>query len=149
MRDFERVGTALATIDLAKEFKTYNSFGCVLNTDYSTGGGIHWYALYGQKEADNSISLEYFNSSGKEPLAETQAWLNKTKHYLEKKLGVKVIVKYSTGIQFQQDEHSCGVYSCLYIYMRLAGVKMTDITSSHFNDELMHNARKFLFRIEV
>ena len=148
MRDFEKVGTALATIDLAKEFEKHDTFGVVLNTDYASGNGIHWYALYGEKNG-NDISLEYFNSSGKEPLMETQAWLNKTKHYLEKKLGAKVKIKYSTGIQYQDDDHSCGVYSCMYIYMRLAGINASDITTENMNDELMHNARRFLFRIQV
>jgi hypothetical protein len=43
MRDFEKIGTQLSTVDLAREFKAGKQcFGVVLNTDYSTGGGIHW-----------------------------------------------------------------------------------------------------------
>ncbi len=108
MRDFEKVGTELARVDLARELKNgKQSFGVVLNTDWSDGRGIHWYCLFGEKK-NGKLIIEYFNSSGKEPLVETQAWLQKTKHYLTKELKMPVEVKYSTGIQFQNDEHSCG-----------------------------------------
>jgi hypothetical protein len=147
MRDFEKVGTSLATTDLAKEFLTHDTFGVVFNTDWSTGNGIHWFCLFGEREkSTGNIVLEYFNSSGKTPLPEIQAWLHKTKHYLEKELGVDVKVIYNTGIRFQDDEHSCGVYSLCYIWMRLEGVQAKDIKKSEFNDELMLEARNALFR---
>lgn len=149
MRDFETVGSELANVDLAAKFKSgYTSFGVVLNTDYSSGRGIHWYCLFGEK-LPNKIVLEYFNSSGREPLAETQAWLQKTKHYLAKELKMPVEIKYSTGIKFQSDEHSCGVYCLMYIWLRLEGVSNSWFKSDNFNDELMHKARKVLFRHEV
>lgn len=149
MRDFEKVGSELATIDLAKHFKSdTKSFGVVLNTDYSTGGGIHWYCIFGEKKKDKII-LEYFNSSGREPLVETQAWLQKTKHYLTKELNMPVEVHYSTGIRFQSDEHSCGVYCLMYIWLRLEGVAKDWFKADNFNDQFMHKARKLLFRHEV
>lgn len=148
MRDFEKVGTQLATVDLAKEFRNGTKcFGVVLNTDYSTGNGIHWFCLFGEK-VGNKIILEYFNSSGKEPLSEVQAWLQKTKHYLNKELGIPVEVHYSTGIKFQSDDHSCGVYCLCYIWLRLEQVSPKWFKSDNFNDELMHRARKNLFRHE-
>lgn len=145
MRDFERVGSELARVDLAKKFSTSTtSFGVVLNTDWSHGGGIHWYCLYGEKR-NGKIQIEYFNSSGKEPLPETQAWLQKTKHYLHKSLGIPVEIKYSTGIQFQNDDHSCGVYCLMYIWLRLEGVSNNWFKADTFNDAFMHKARKALF----
>jgi hypothetical protein len=69
MRDFERVGTRLATVDLAEEFKNggYKTFGVVFNTDWSTGRGLHWFCAFGEHYGDR-IVLEYFNSSGRPPL---------------------------------------------------------------------------------
>ncbi len=149
MRDFEKVGTELATIDLAEKFRNgTKNFAVVLNTDWSSGPGIHWYCIFGEKKNDKII-LEYFNSSGKEPLAETQAWLQKTKHYLQKELKIPVEVKYSTGIMFQNDEHSCGVYCLMYIWLRLEGVSNNWFKADNFNDSFMHKARRVLFRHEV
>ena len=148
MRDFEKVGTMLATVDLADAFKSHDTFGCILNTDYSTGRGLHWFCLFGEK-ANGHISLEYFNSSGKCPLPEIEAWLQKTKHHLTKQLTIPVEIKYNTGIQYQRDDHSCGVYSIMYIYSRLAGAQNNEITPEKFNDDLAHKARKFIFRIEI
>lgn len=149
MRDFEKVGTELARVDLAKKYREgYKTFGVVLNTDWSDGNGIHWYCLFGEMKKDR-IQIEYFNSSGKEPLPETQAWLQKTKHYLTRELKIPVDIKYSTGIRFQDDEHSCGVYCLMYIWLRLEGVSANWFRSENFNDPLMHRARRVLFRHEV
>jgi hypothetical protein len=149
MRDFEKVGTELANVDLAAKFKSgIKTFGVVLNTDYSTGQGIHWYCIFGEKK-NGKIVIEYFNSSGKEPLPETQAWLQKTKHYLQRELKMPVEIKYTTGIMFQNDEHSCGVYCLMYIWLRLEGVTSNWFKADTFNDEMMHKARKLLFRHEV
>lgn len=149
MRDFEKVGSELAKIDLAAEFKkNIDGFGVVLNTDWSRGNGIHWYCIYGEKK-NNKITLEYFNSSGKAPLPETQAWLQKTKHKLEKELKIPVEITYSTGVQFQNDEHSCGVYCLMYIWLRLEGVQRTWFSNKTFNDDIMHRARRVLFSANV
>lgn len=149
MRDFEKIGSELARIDLAKHFRQgTETFGVVLNTDWSSGRGIHWYCLFGEKK-NNKIQIEYFNSSGREPLPETQAWLQKTKHYLTRELKIPVEIKYSTGIQFQNDEHSCGVYCLMYIWLRLEGISPNWFKSDNFNDPVMHQARKAIFRHEV
>lgn len=148
MRDFEKVGTQLATIDLAHEFKTYDTFGVVINTDVSTGGGIHWFCIFGENYKTH-VELEYFNSSGKEPLPEIQTWLVKTKNYLQMKMSVDVNVTYTTGIVFQHDDHSCGLYSLAYIWLRLERVPPKWFKSDNFNDAKMHNIRKNMFRWEV
>jgi hypothetical protein len=149
MRDFERIGSELATIDLAAKFRNgTKTFGVVLNTDWSHGKGYHWYCLFGEKKSD-CIIIEYFNSSGREPLPETQAWLQKQKHYLQKELKIPVNIKYSTGIEFQNDDHSCGVYCLMYIWLRLEGIPNSWFKADNFNDTFMHKARKALFRHEV
>ena len=64
MRDFEKVGSSLAKIDLANEYKNneVRCFGVVFNTDYSSGNGQHWFAIYGNFHTE-PFTLEYFNSS--------------------------------------------------------------------------------------
>ena len=148
MRDFETVGSELSRVDLAAQFnKGKTSFGVVLNTDWSTGRGIHWYCLFGTRN-DKKVIIEYFNSSGLGPLPETQTWLRKTEHYLTMK-GFPTTIKYSTGIQYQNDDHSCGVYCLMYIWLRLEGVPHSWFTADNFDDSFMHKARKLLFRHEV
>jgi hypothetical protein len=149
MRDFEKVGSQLATVDLAYEFGQNGKrcFGVVLNTDWSTGRGVHWFCLFGENHPDKVV-LEYFNSSGKEPLPEVQAWLQKTKHYLHKTMNKPVEIYYSTGIRFQDDDHSCGVYCLCYIWLRLEKVPPQWFRADNFNDKHMHHARKNLFRHE-
>jgi hypothetical protein len=146
MRDFEKIGTQLATTDIASKFNTgYKTFGVVLNTDVSSGAGIHWFCLFGEHIGDKII-LEYFNSSGREPLPEVQAWLQKTKHHIQKTNNITVEIHYSTGIRFQADSHSCGVYCLCYIWLRLEKVSTKWFKASNFGDSLMHKARKNLFR---
>lgn len=149
MRDFEKVGTQLATVDLAHHFKSgKKTFGVALNTDWSSGKGIHWFCLFGEHHGDK-IMLEYFNSSGKEPLPEVQAWIQKTKHYLTKELKIPVQIHYFTGIEFQSDDHSCGLYVLAYIWMRLEQVPPTWFKAENFNDDMMHRVRKNMFRWEL
>jgi hypothetical protein len=150
MRDFEKVGTDLANVDLAQKFKEgYKTFGVVINTDYSDGSGIHWFPLFGENY-DDRISLEYFNSSGARPLPEIYTWLSKTKHYLEKntheKKKVDLIIH--SGIRYQQNDYACGLYSIAYIWLRLEGVPARWFNKKVFNDDLMKNVWHSVFRKE-
>lgn len=146
MIDFEKKGTELSKCNLHEEFKKYNTFGCVLNTDKSTGRGIHWFCIFGKKYSQNNISLEYFNSSGLAPLPEVQAWLCKTKHQLEhSRPGCSVTIKYSVGLKYQNDNHSCGVYCLTFILLRLNNVPYKWFSEKTFYDEIMHQMRSKLF----
>ena len=148
MRDFKKVGSELATVDIPDVFNSgAGCFGVVLNTDWSSGRGIHWFCLYGENKKDHVI-LEYFNSSGNQPLPEVQAWLRKTQHYVEKKLNKPVKVHYHTGVQFQDDDHSCGVYCLCYIWLRLENLPLDWFSKKNINDSRMHDMRKVLFRHE-
>jgi hypothetical protein len=80
MRDFEKVGSKLAQIDLAKEYERgIMCFGVVFNTDVSSGSGLHWYAIYGDFNKE-PFTIEYFNSSGEDPQTEISSWMKKTKN---------------------------------------------------------------------
>lgn len=149
MRDFDKVQSELATMNFAELAQTHDTFGCVLNTDYSHGKGIHWFCLFGERDpSTNSYSLEYFNSSGRPPLAEIEAWLAKQKHIIQRQTGLKVDVRDKNRIRYQDDDHSCGVYSLCYIWLRLEGVAPDWFVPKRFNDDVMLKARRQLFRHE-
>lgn len=144
MRDFDKVKSELSRINIAHEFaNNHKTFGVVLNTDVSSGGGIHWFCLFGEKRSDR-VQLEYFNSSGRAPLEEVQIVLNRMKASIEQKWDTRI--HYSTGINFQQDNHSCGVYCVAYIWFRLLGIPAQWFRAENFNDGLMHAMRKYVFR---
>lgn len=149
MRDFEKVQSELATTNFAELAKHHDSFGCVLNTDYSHGKGIHWFCLFGERVPQSNVyRLEYFNSSGRPPLVEVQNWLSKQKQNIQRDTGLKVEVWDGNKVKFQDDDHSCGVYSLCYIWLRLEGVPPTWFKPTRFNDSAMLKARKQLFRHE-
>jgi hypothetical protein len=147
MRDFEEVGGELSKIDLAKEYKRgIRCFGVVFNTDYSAGNGKHWFAIFGSF-SDEPFTIEYFNSTGQDPLPEISVWMKKTKHHMEKTLNKKVNDVSVTKIVNQSDNHSCGSYSLYYIISRLEGVPYKYFTTTKIGDEVMHKFRqRHLFR---
>ncbi len=147
MRDFaDNPGpNSLANINLVEKYKQgMRTFGVVINTDYSTGKGEHWFALYGDLST-SPMTLEYFNSSGDDPLNEINTWLYNTKNKLEKELDtiVKIIV---CRTRHQRDSHSCGPYSLYYIISRLSGVRYETFHNTVIPDKNMHEFRKHLFR---
>ncbi len=144
MIDFAKVGTELATIDLVDLIKKgYKSMGVVLNTDVSTGRGIHWFCLFCDL---TGITLEYFNSSGNRPRREVQVWLNMTKKNLEE-AGYKAEIINASKIEHQIDsETECGPYSLYYIHSRLSGVPYTVFNKKRIPDDKMIEFRQTLFR---
>lgn len=147
MRDFEKAGGELSRIDLAKEYeKGIRCFGVVLNTDYSSGNGQHWFSIFGNFHKE-PFTIEYFNSTGEAPLPEISAWMKKTKHHMEKTLGKNVNDIIVTKIVNQSDNHSCGSYSLYYIMSRLDGVPCEHFSKTKIGDKVMHEFRKHhLFR---
>jgi hypothetical protein len=78
MIDFEITNSELATFDWRQLYKQgFRTFGSVINTDKSTGGGIHWFAVFGDFRDASAPTIEYFNSSGKMPMNEIIYWMNK------------------------------------------------------------------------
>lgn len=148
MRDFEKNNTELATIDFKEKYDNgYKTFGVVLNTDYSTGRGIHWFAIFIDFRS-NPITLEYFNSSGEDPLNEIDEWMIKTKYKLQNIFNKNVCYHKVSKIQHQYDNSSCGLYSIYYIYSRLEGNKWQDFSETRIPDKRMYNFRKYLFNEE-
>jgi hypothetical protein len=145
MRDFEKNNTELATLDYKNLYnKGFVYFACVPNTDWSSGGGQHWFALFFDFSKE-PFTLEYFNSSGELPLPEFNSWLNKSEQQLQNKFKKPVKKEIVTDVQNQYDNSSCGCYSLYYIYSRLNGIPMEWFRNNTIEDEKMHDFRKFLF----
>jgi hypothetical protein len=146
MRDFQKTGTELATMDWQKKYEQgYRTFGTVVNTDYSIGKGIHWFALFGDFDDNRQVfTIEYFNSSGENPLPEISEWMKNQKYKLQLPKPVKDVVV--TNIVNQNDTHSCGPYSLYYILSRLDGVPMEWFRTNRIGDQNMLLFRQYLFR---
>ena len=151
MRDFEKNQTDLSVknFNISETFSKYETFGCVLNTDLSTGRGIHWFCIFGDARDKKNITLEYFNSSGKPPLPEVAEWMQKQHHLFEqanpnKKLSVVRVADSA----LQDDDHSCGVWCLAYIWLRLRDVPIKWFTPRNVNDSIMHKLRSFIFIAE-
>ncbi len=146
MRDFEKSGGELSKIDLVQKYNDgVRCFGVVFNTDYSYGNGLHWFSIFGDLNQE-PFTIEYFNSSGEEPLPEISKWMKDTrnKFKLVGKNAEDIVV---TKIVNQKDNHSCGSYSLYYIISRLDGVNREYFTNKKIGDNLMHEFRKnYLFR---
>jgi hypothetical protein len=146
MRDFEKQNTELAKTDFVEKYNEgIRNFGVVFNTDYSTGKGQHWFAVFGDFKKE-PLTLEYFNSTGTDPLPEIKSWMTKVKHDIVKRLNKQVNVIVVSKNANQKDNHSCGSYSLFYIISRLNDVPYTFFTNTIIGDELMHKFRKNVFR---
>jgi len=146
MRDFEKYNTKLANMDFAQKYKEgFRRFGVVFNTDYSSGKGQHWFAVYGDFTKE-PFTIEYFNSTGDNPLPELVSWMTKVKHHMSKVLKKKVNDVVVSKNANQKDNHSCGSYSLFYIISRLNDVPYKYFTNTIIGDTLMHEFRKNLFR---
>lgn len=139
----------LATMDIAAEYNNgMRCFGVVLNTDYSSGNGKHWFAIFGDFRK-KPFTIEYFNSSGNLPIFEVSSWMKKTVIDLTDRMNVNrddILDVIASRITHQEDKHSCGVYSLYYIYCRINGIPYTYFKENRVPDKLMHDFRKVFFR---
>jgi hypothetical protein len=148
MSDFEKTGTALATLDWPSKYKEgFRSFGTVFNTDTSSGSGEHWFAVFACFDDNaNEFTIEYFNSSGELPMNPIAKWMKRVKHewqiHFDKPISDVVV----TRIVNQEDNWNCGSYSLYYIISRLDGVPYQYFKNNKIGDEKMQLFRKFLFR---
>lgn len=145
MRDFQENGTELATINFKQKYDSgCKTFGVVLNTDYSTGKGMHWFSIFLDFRVE-PFTIEYFNSSGEKALPEIKEWMIKTKHKLQMLFSKPICDIEVSKIQHQFDNSSCGVYSIYYIYSRLKNIPWKNFRDTRVPDKKMHDFRIFLF----
>jgi hypothetical protein len=154
MRDFDKNDKNPANQQSLKYFNFENeynngkrTFGCVLNTDYSYGRGIHWFCLFGDFRKKPFV-IEFFNTSGNPALPEVQNWISETKITLTNALSGEVEVKQVVTYGLQKDNSSCGVWCLYYIWNRLEGIESSVFSnpSKAPDDGMMVWARKHLFR---
>jgi Asfivirus cysteine protease S273R len=149
MIDFDIVGTELSYIDIVDISKKYDCMGVVLNTDISSGGGIHWFCLYCDFSTSGTNSdpytIEFFNSSGRPYRPEVADWIERSKINLHRSgKYVKYIKAVQEQIQFSDTE--CGVWSLMYIQSRLNGHPPSYFNNSKALDDDMLAFRADLFR---
>lgn len=137
MIDFDKKNTYLSTMSINNIIKDgYKTAGVILNTDVSTGSGIHWFCLFFDFRT-NPISIEYFNSSGEQPLPSVRNLLDRLK--------TTTSVLFENTTSHQQDTSSeCGLYSLYYIINRLKGVSYNDF-NKRIPDKEMIKFRKDIF----
>jgi hypothetical protein len=153
MRDFKQTGDSLATVDIYEDIykKGFNCFGCVINTDRSTGGGIHWMAIFGDFRSPNRFTVEIFNSSGQTPSNEFGSWVLNAKTIMsdiiekEKIKNITASAIKVCGVKQQKSRTECGPYSLYYIWARLNNVPPELFLKHRIEDEKMFEFRQHLF----
>lgn len=150
MIDFAKTRSELATMDWPTEYKNgYRTFGTVVNTDYSTGSGIHWFAIFGSfEDNEQEFTVEYFNSSGELPMDEINIWMYRVKNEWASEFNKPIRRVIATRIVNQLDGFSCGMYSLFYIIARLDGVPYQWFANHKIGDDNMTLYRNYLFREE-
>lgn len=142
MRDFEKQGGPLAKQDWGNLLKKYDSVGCVLNTDMSSGSGEHWTAFFVDFAGG---TVEYFDSAGQEPLTEFSEFAIKVAHELSK-YGKPFRDVMVNKVEHQKENTECGVYSIYYILSRMHGIKISAFEYKRIPDDMMVAMRANLFR---
>jgi hypothetical protein len=170
MMDFETTGGSLARTDVARILEgkeTQNlgkmggmvarrctTFGCVLNTDVSSGRGKHWVAIFGDCRGRGEWSVEYFNSAGNPPPAPVTRWLeaasarlatHRSSHPRDYGEGAVAPVPL-TDVRHQDSQTECGLYALYYIRRRLEGAPYAEFQETRIPDAAMTAFRKHVFR---
>lgn len=138
----------------------YKCFGCVINTDVSTGPGKHWMAIFGDMRDDHADpernrvwTVEYFNSSSirHEPFVKYVEYAANSMRRIvdEHNLDVEVKAEVVCDIVHQKSKTECGPYSMYYIYKRLFDdIDCNEFKSRRVPDEKMYEFRQLLFRTD-
>jgi hypothetical protein len=130
---------------------TFDTLGCVVNTDTSSGKGKHWVAVFVDCRDSKKWTIEYFNSAGRPPTKEITKWMAKQKHILEdyieeNKLNIDVETIAVTDLEHQDSKTECGMYALFYIRSRLEG-KSYELFFRHLvPDSEMYEFRRHVFR---
>lgn len=160
MVDFATCGDHLGTVDMksvmsgvSSGFKLldgstrviFDCFGCVMNTDYSTGGGKHWVAIFVDcREGHEPWTVEYFNSTGNPPPKQVVVWMEETTAALSELNKTESVIV--TKFDHQESQTECGNYSLYFIRCRLENVPVSFFNEGLISDDAMIEFRKRLFR---
>lgn len=122
--------------------------GCVINSDRSSGGGIHWMALFVDMRG-SPWTCEFFNSTGRAPVSEIVRWQHAMKERMTPmatERGVSVEDLSVTQVEHQMGNTECGPYSLYYIWSRVNGEPYSAFRRTRISDKSMMKFRKMLFR---
>lgn len=163
MRDFDSTHETFSTLSLPDVYKgdyaidtgitgtikrKNKTFACVLNTDYSTGRGKHWVAVFvDMRDAANAM-IFYFNSVGNKPFKEIVIWEERTRaEMLASKLFENVKIINVTTVAHQKENVVCGIYSLYFIRRMLEGTPYTFFMDENntVSDATMDKFRRYLF----
>jgi hypothetical protein len=144
MMDFKKMNTELNQVDWQQLVKDgIKSLGCIVNTDYSTGRGQHWVAIFIDFI---NCTVEYFDSAGQNPMHEILEFQLDTVNKLSTITGKKWKDICVTKLQHQKGNTECGVYSMFYIISRLHDIPYRFFEHTRIPDEDMILFRKSIFR---
>jgi len=172
MMDFERNGDRFGEIDLGEVLagrapadlgpgfgvvrRPATCFGCVLNTDTSTGPGKHWVAVFVdcRGRGGEPWTVEYFNSAGNPPPRAVTRWSEKTRarlveyrRQLPPAQQGEVLTVPVTDVDHQESQTECGLYALFYIRRRLEGTPYAFFLDRPIPDEAMTAFRAHVFRV--
>lgn len=173
MMDFDRTGEAFSSLDLVDVFegrepldlgpgfgvvrRRAQCFGCVVNTDNSSGPGKHWVAVFvdGRPPAGAPWTVEYFNSAGRPPPKAMTNWMERTRARLAEYRAslpscrgrvCDVISVPVTDMDHQESQTECGLYALYYQRMRLQGTPYSFFFKQLIPDSAMTAFRAHVFR---
>jgi len=135
----------------------YKTFGCVINSDKSTGKGIHWMAIFGDfressgNTTNHGYTVEFFNSSGRAPTGDIKPfgiWLNNFAKQVQELTGKPCEPVIATNIQHQYSNTECGAYSLYYIFARLLGISYKKFREAPIPDKVVFEFRKKILNDE-
>ncbi len=130
-----------AGIGAVRRKSTY--FGCVVNTDVSSGRGKHWVAVFVDCRG-KKWSVEYFNSAGNPPPRPMTDWLARSSAKLSSRCPTSVVAV--TDVDHQESQTECGLYALYYIRRRLEGTPYSFFFEKLVPDAAMTAFRRHVFR---
>jgi hypothetical protein len=164
MMDFDRTREPFATVDLVAVLegraaadlgpglgvvrRPARCFGCVVNTDVSSGPGKHWVAVFVDCRDARAWSVEYFNSAGNPPPKAMVGWMERQRARLADYAGAaaNVVAVPVTDMDHQESQTECGLYALFYIRRRLEGTPYQFFFEHRVADEAMTAFRTYVFR---
>ena len=149
-------GRVTADLGTERARRPFNCFGCVVNTDTSSGPGKHWVAVFVdcRPEGAGPWTVEYFNSAGRPPPKPMVKWMERTAARLteyrankhDSPAGAGVATVAVTDVDHQESQTECGLYALFYIRRRLEGAPYQMFVDQLIPDDAMTTFRRHVFR---
>jgi len=133
----------LTNFDINKMHKKgINYLGMIINTDVSSGPGIHWYSLMIDLK---KRTISHFDSYGEKPLKETYDIMKRIKNDYKNGSNIDLKLEYNNK-RFQRDGYNCGMYSLFFIIAKLQGKTMAQIQNMKLDTQKMQKFKREWYR---